>query len=157
MIDVPSICADPQEIVFQAGRDALSDQDGVVTGIRQRTGTLLAAHALVASFLGATTVKARGLHGWSWAALVALLLGLIIAAVLLTNWNLRFALDAPDLYAELYDEALAEADADTLGWLVSAAYGYHNLRRANAKRVTIMGVLLTLLGALMVLQTLFGS
>jgi hypothetical protein len=40
-------------IVFQAGRDALADQDSVVTGIRQRTRTLLATHALVASFLGA--------------------------------------------------------------------------------------------------------
>jgi hypothetical protein len=99
-----------EEIVFQAGRDALADQDGVVNGVRQRTGTLLAAHALVASFLGATTVKAKGLHGFSWAALVALLLGLIIAAVLLSNWKLRFAVDAPDLYAELYDEAAAEAD-----------------------------------------------
>lgn len=141
--------------MFQAGRDALADQDSVVTGIRQRTGTLLAAHALVASFLGATTVKAKGLHGFSWAALVALLLGLLIAAVLLSNWQVRFAVDAPDLYAELYDEAAAEAEQDTLGWLVSAAYGYHNLRRTNAPRVRTMGVLLTVLGVLMVLQTLF--
>jgi hypothetical protein len=144
-----------EEIVFQAGRDALADQDGVVTGIRQRTGTRLAAHALVASFLGATTVKAKGVHGFSWAALVALVLGLIISAVLLSNWKLRFAVDAPDLYAELYDDAVAEAELGTLGWLVSAAYGYHNLRRANAKRVRIMSVLLTLLGIAMVLQTLF--
>ena len=144
-----------EEIVFQAGRDALADQDGVVTGIRQRTGTLLAAHALVASFLGATTVKAKGLHGFSWAALVALVLGLVISAILLSNWKLRFAIDAPDFYAELYDEAASEAETDTLGWLVSAAYGYHNLRRANASRVRIMGGLLTVLGVLMVLQTLF--
>jgi len=53
-----------EEIVFEAGWDALSDQDSVVTGIRQGTGTLLAADALVASFLGATTVKAKGLHGF---------------------------------------------------------------------------------------------
>lgn len=144
-----------EEIVFQAGRDALAGQDSGVTGIRQRTGTLLAAHALVASFLGATTVKAKGLHGFSWAALVALLLGLVIAAVLLSNWDLRFAIDAPDFYTELYDEAVAEAETETLGWLVSAPYGYHNLRRANAKRVRIMGRLLTVLGILMVLQTLF--
>ncbi|MGH2928284.1 MAG: hypothetical protein ACRDL8_08780, partial [Solirubrobacteraceae bacterium] len=64
-----------EEIVYQAGRDALADQDSVVTGVRQRTGTLLAAHALVASFLGATTVKAKGLHGFSWAALAALVIG----------------------------------------------------------------------------------
>lgn len=43
-----------EEIVFEAGRDALADQDSVVTGIRQRTGTLLAAHALVASFPGSS-------------------------------------------------------------------------------------------------------
>ena len=75
--------------------------------------------------------------------------------MLLSNWKLRFALDAPDLYLELYDEAADEAESDTLGWLVSAAYGYHNLRRTNARRVRIMGVLVTLLGVLMVLQTLF--
>jgi hypothetical protein len=111
---------------------------------------------LVASFLGATTVKAKGLHGFSWAALVALLLGLIISAVLLSNWQLRFAVDAPDFYAELYDEAVAEAETDTLGWLVSAAYGYHSLRRADAQRVRIMGHLLTVLGAAMVLRPSFG-
>lgn len=144
-----------EEIVYQAAHDALGDQDSVVTGIRQRTGTLLAAHALVASFLGATTVKAKGLHGLSWAALAALLLGLVVSAVLLSNWKLRFAIDAPDFYAELYDEAAAEAEAGTLGRLVSAAYGYHNLRRRNVKRVRIMGFLLTAVGVLMVLQTIF--
>lgn len=41
-----------EEITYEAGRHALSDQDALVSGIRQRTGTLLAAHALVASFLG---------------------------------------------------------------------------------------------------------
>lgn len=144
-----------EEIAFEAGRDALADQDRVVTGIRQRTGTLLAAHALVASFLGATTVKSKGLHGFSWAALIALVVGLVISAVLLSNWKLRFAIDAPDFYAELYDEAVSESDSGTLGWLVSAAFGYHNLRRANASRVRVMGVLLTILGVLMVLQTIF--
>jgi len=113
-----------EEVVYDAAKAALSDQDGVVTGIRQRTGTLLAAHALVASFLGATTVKARGLHGFGWFAVVALVAGLALAAVLLSNWDLRFAIDAPELYDELYESALQEAEADTLGWLVSAAYGY---------------------------------
>jgi hypothetical protein len=47
-----------EEIACEAGRDALADQETLVSGIRQRTGTLLAAHALVASFLGATTIRA---------------------------------------------------------------------------------------------------
>jgi hypothetical protein len=41
-----------EEITYDAGRHALADQESLVAGIRQRTGTLLAAHALVASFLG---------------------------------------------------------------------------------------------------------
>ena len=47
-----------EEITYEAGRAALADQESLVSGIRQRTGTLLAAHALVASFLGATVVHA---------------------------------------------------------------------------------------------------
>jgi hypothetical protein len=143
-----------EEIVYEAGRTALADQDAAVTGIRQRTGTLLAAHALVASFLGATTVKAKGLHGFSWWAVAALVLGLVVAAILLSPWKLRFAIDAPQLYEQLYPAALAEAEAETLGWLVAAAYGYQELRAANTTRVRWMSVLLTLLGFLMVLQTL---
>jgi hypothetical protein len=37
-----------------------------VAGIRQRTGTLLAAHALIASFLGGTTIRVEGLEALSW-------------------------------------------------------------------------------------------
>jgi len=91
--------------------------------------------------------------GAGWRA--ALVLGLAVAAVLLSNWKLRFAIDAPELYVALYTAAADEADEETLGWLVSAAYGYQELRAANASRVNVMGRLLTGLGVLMVLQTLF--
>jgi hypothetical protein len=43
-----------EEIAYDAGRAALSEQETLVAGVRSRTGTLLAAYALVASFLGAT-------------------------------------------------------------------------------------------------------
>jgi len=69
-------------------------------------------------------VRAKGLHGWSWGAVASLVIGLAIAAVLLSNWKLRFAIDAPELYDELYKTADAEAGDETLGWLVSVAYGY---------------------------------
>ena len=71
-----------EEITYEAGRDALADQESIVTGIRQRTGTLLAAQALVASFLGAATIREHGLAPWSYAALAVLLAGLAVAAVL---------------------------------------------------------------------------
>ena len=126
-----------EEIAYDAGRHALADQDALVTNIRQRTGTLLAAHALVASFLGSTTIRAQhGLHGWGWIALAALVIGLVVSAVLLAPWNMKFAVDARNLYEQLYAQAAAEADDETLGWLVAAGYGYQELRDENACKVT---------------------
>jgi hypothetical protein len=143
-----------EEITYEAGRSALADQESLVAGIRQRTGTLLAAHALVASFLGATTVRAQGLRALGWVALVALVLGLLAAAVLLAPWRMKFAVDARELYDELYEEASAEAEADTLGWLAAAGYGYQRLREENSERVRRMSWLSGTVGVLMVLQTL---
>ncbi len=54
-----------EQITYDAGRQALADQESLVAGIQQRTGTLLAAHALVASFLGGATLRDQGC---SWLA-----------------------------------------------------------------------------------------
>jgi hypothetical protein len=143
-----------EEITYEAGRHALADQEALVSGIRQRTGMLLAAHALVASFLGATTIRVYGVDGWGGAALTALVGGLVVSAVLLAPWSLKFAVDARDLYNELYKQASEEAPADTLGWLAAAGYGYQALREENAKKVRVMSWLSGALGGLMVAQTL---
>jgi len=143
-----------EEIAYEAGRDALADQEALVAGVRQRTGTLLAAHALVASFLGATTIRETGLEAWGWIALGSLVLGLVAAAILLAPWNLKFSVDAKQLYDELYEQAAAEAEADTLGWLAAAGYGYQALREENSGRVKWMSRISGALGVLMVVQTL---
>jgi hypothetical protein len=143
-----------EEIVYEAGRAALADQESLVAGIRQRTGTLLAAHALVASFLGAATIRETGLDVWAWCAVGLLVVGLVVAGVLLAPWKLTFSVDARELHTELYDQAEAEADAGTLGWLAAAGYGYQALRERNADRVTWMSRISAALGVLMVLQTL---
>lgn len=143
-----------EEIVYEAGRDALADQEALVAGVRQRTGTLLAAHALVASFLGGTTIRETGLDASGWIAVGLLVLGLCAAAVLLAPWKLKFSVDARRLYGEIYDEAAAEAEAGTLGWLASAGYGYQALREKNHNRVQWMSRISGALGVLMVFQTL---
>jgi hypothetical protein len=143
-----------EEITYDAGRHALADQEALVAGIRQRTGTLLAAHALVASFLGATTIKAVGLDGWGWVALAALVAGLAIAAILLAPWEFKFAVGAEHLYDALFAQAAAEAAGDTLGWLAAAGYGYQALREENAPKVRRMSRMSGLLAILMVTQTL---
>lgn len=143
-----------EEIAYDAGRHALSEQESEVAGIRQRTGTLLAAHALVASFLGATTLGADGLQGWSWIALTSLFVGLVVAAVLLAPWRLSFALDAGILYEDLHDELLLAVTSDSPVWLAAAGYAYEKVRDQNVSRVRAMSVLLAVLSLVLVLQTL---
>lgn len=61
-------------------------------------------------------------------------------------WQLKFAVDARDLYSELYKQAAEEAQADTLGWLAAAGYGYQALREENAAKVRTMSWLSGALG-----------
>jgi len=143
-----------EEITYEAGRHALADQEALVAGIRQRTGTLLAAHALVASFLGATTIQATGLDIFAWPALIALTVGLILAAIVLSPWDLKFAVNARDLYEALSERAALEADSATLGWLADVGYGYQALRDANEGKVGRMSLMSRALSVLLVLQTL---
>ena len=143
-----------EEIAYEAGRDALADQASIVSEIRRSTGTLLAAHALVASFLGAAVLRAGGLHDWSWAALAALVAGLVVAATLLAPWRLAFAVEPRELYRELYERARSEARTNAGEWLVAAGLGYERLRERNARRVNLMSTLSTTLAALIVVQTL---
>lgn len=142
-----------EEITYDAGRHALADQESLVAGIRQRTGTLLAAHALVASFLGGATIRAQGLGTLGSVGLACLVLGLVAAAALLAPWRLKFAVNAGDLYKQLYEQARAEAKPETLGWLAAAGFGYQALREENARAVTRMSWLSGALGVLMVVQT----
>jgi hypothetical protein len=142
-----------EQITYEAGRSALADQESLVAGVRQRTGTPLAAHALVASFLGATAVHNHGLSVWSWLALAVLVVGLVAAAILLAPWKLKFAVDARDLYEGLYARAASEADRDTLAWLAAAGFTYQDLRAENAVKVSRMSILSGALGILMVVQT----
>jgi hypothetical protein len=143
-----------EEVAYEAGRDALADQERLVAGIRQRTGTLLAAHALVASFLGATAIREAGLDVSGWLALTALVSGLIVAAVLLAPWNMRFAIDAKDLYEALYERAAAETADETYGWLADVGYTFQAMREGSDRRVRAMSFLSGTLGVLMVVQTL---
>ena len=150
MADVKRI----EEIAYETGRHALADQEALVAGIRQRTGTLVAAHALVASFVGATTLTAVGLDALAWVALTALTVGLILAAIVLAPWDLRFAFGAPDLYGMLAERAGSDTGSRSLGWLVEAGFGYQALRDANAPKVRWMSRLSGTLSALLVVQTL---
>ena len=144
-----------EEVTYEAGRHALAEQESVVAGIRQRTGTLLAAHALTTSFLGGTAIHGGGVGPVGYFALGLLLLGLATAAVLLAPWwSLDFAVDAPALYEELYAMAAAEADRGTLAWLARAGFSYDALRKRNRPAVRRLSWLSGLLAVLLLVSTI---
>lgn len=141
-----------EQIAYDAGRRALADQEALVAGIRQRTGTLLAAHALVASFLGATTIRTHGLVPLTWIALVALASGLMIAAIILSPWRLRFSLDVRNLYDSM--RRLDAARVDSADRTVAVGLAHQEVREENESRVRRMSALSGALAMLMVVQTL---
>jgi hypothetical protein len=49
-------------------------------------------------------------------------------------------IDARQLYEDLHDLAVAESQADTLGWLATAGYSYQALRDENAPKVRGMSL-----------------
>lgn len=79
--------------------------------------------------------------------------GLLAAAILLAPWHLRFSLDARQLYSGLYEQAIAEAEAQALGWLAVAGFGHQDLHDENAVKARRMSWLSGTLGVLTVLQT----
>jgi hypothetical protein len=138
-----------EDIIYDAGRAALADQEATIAGIRQRTGTLLAAQALVASFLGSSVLRSDGFTGWGRAATITLVIGLVLAAAVLAPWRMEFSVDTRELYDQLDGETLDEVPA-----LVAVAFIYQDLRWANASRERTMRDLSAVLGVVTVVQTL---
>lgn len=100
--------------------DALRRQDNDLGDLRARTGTLLTAASLIATFLGGQALAREGLSLWIVLALAAF--GLAIALciyVLLPKDSLTFGLDAHRAYAALYDirEDEGEIDRRLADWL----------------------------------------
>jgi hypothetical protein len=82
---------------------ALAQQEQALTELRARTGTLLTASSLIASFLGAQAISRNGLNAWIVLALFAFGVSVVLCIyVLLPKERLIFALDAPETYEALY-------------------------------------------------------
>jgi hypothetical protein len=92
-----------EEIAHDAAVRALEEQRVSLDELRGRTGPLLTAASVAASFLGAQAIAEHGLTVWVVLALAAFGASVLAClAVLLPREGLVFALDAPVLYEELY-------------------------------------------------------
>jgi len=93
-----------EQAAYEIAVRALGQQEQALTELRARTGTLLTASSLIASFLGAQAIARNGLSVWIVLALVAFGISVVLSIyVLLPKDGLIFALDAPETYAALYD------------------------------------------------------
>ncbi|MDP9345890.1 MAG: hypothetical protein M3P44_09220 [Actinomycetota bacterium] len=96
MTDVPTI-------VYELALRSLDQQERELAELRARTNTVIAAAALIASFLGAAAIREHGgLSAGSVVALVILVLTGGLSLYVLWPRELSFAFDARATYAELY-------------------------------------------------------
>jgi Mn-containing catalase len=99
-----NVAEELEVVAMRFASEALDKQDATLSELRARTGTVLAASSIVASFLGATAISRDGLSVWSIAALVALGATLVLCVtVLLPREDVSFSVDGPEVYEELYE------------------------------------------------------
>jgi hypothetical protein len=114
------VVRDISELAFELSRRSLTQQEGALNELRARTGTVLAASALVASFLGGRAVAAPG-HGWLTGVGFALF-ALSVASSAWVLWpksGLVFALRGSVLFREEADdpEGLPETERRLATWI----------------------------------------
>jgi hypothetical protein len=125
---------DLAELAYTLSLRTLVQQEASLNELRARTGTLLAAATLVASFLGATAIARDGFDVWTVFALIALVASVVFAArVLLPQGEMIFSLRGSALYEfETEDEVgIAETYRRLTYWLE----GYHEENRPKVARL----------------------
>jgi hypothetical protein len=93
------------QLSYEAGVRALDLQERAIEQLRGRTGLLLAASSLTASFLGGQTIShANGLGKLSGIALIALGASIALSVyVLLPKSGFVFSLSGVGMFEELFD------------------------------------------------------
>lgn len=114
---MPAVLA---ELAYRSSAQALVQQEAALNELRSRTGTLLAANAVTASFLGAVALKGGRLDAAAGLAVICFVVSLGAALfILLPRTGLRFSISGPVLYETLYDcgEDAEEVHRRTAYWL----------------------------------------
>lgn len=129
-----SSCSDGLEnLAYQLSLKALERQDRVLDELRARTGTMLAASSIAASFLGGQAAGADS------GVLTVLAVGMFVASiaaltyVLLPKGNLIFSVRGSVLFEEEFEEAVALAE--TYRRLAYWLEGYHDANQVIVDRL----------------------
>lgn len=112
-----------EELAYELGLRALEQQERVLEELRARTGVLLAATALVASFLGGRALTTDTTPWLALSGVAAAVLSILVAVYLLApKSNLEFALDGAAVYEHFVREGAELTDVRrTLAYWLSDA------------------------------------
>jgi hypothetical protein len=109
-----------QALSYELSLRALDQQERAIEELRNRTGTLLAASSLLASFLGARAIDRAGVDGVALIPLLAFVGSVLLSVyVLAPKSNLEFALRGSEVweYFVSEDDDLAEAHRTLAYWI----------------------------------------
>jgi hypothetical protein len=142
------------ELSYAEGVRALEVQERSIDQLRARTGILLAATSLTASFLGAQTVQhASGLDTLGGLALISLIVSIgLCIYVLLPKEGFVFSLNAKEMYERLFD--FEEDDEEVRRRLV---YWLEEYRQDNQKKIDSLGSYFFAAAVALLLQLVFWS
>lgn len=137
----------PYELAYEASRHAIEDQADVLERLQSRAGTLLAATAVVTSFLGAQAfaragARTKGLPSLHVLSYTSGAIALFVCVALLTlaallPYGVRFSVSAAKMF-EVIDE---RADSDPVGGkeaLRAIAFQYEALYEANRRPIRVL-------------------
>jgi hypothetical protein len=140
------------EIIYEQAQKALEQQERQVNELRQRTGTLLAAAALTASFFGAAALGHDGIIAPVVLAAVALAVTVLSGLYVLYPHQLEFSADARLLYDDLVGD---QEHPDSL--LLRIAFGFRDTRERNGKVVDRLARCLAIAAVALVVQIAFWT
>jgi len=97
------VAGDLERLAYEAALRALDKQEGLLEELRSRTGILLAASSLAASFLGRDAFQDPGSTTVAILALVAFVVSVAASVyILMPKRELLFSQSGPALYEGLY-------------------------------------------------------
>jgi hypothetical protein len=142
------------KLSHEAAIHALDLQERGVEQLRARTGTLLAASSLTASFLGAQAIRRGSSIGTLAAfALVALACSIVLCIyVLLPKSDFVFEISPSRMYESLFEVAEDESEVHR-----HLAYWLEDFWRANQAKIDILGRYFLVAAMALILQLAFWS
>lgn len=135
------------QLTYEQAQKALEQQERQVNELRQRTGTLLGAAALTASFFGSAALGRDGVAAPVILAGVALAVTVLSGLYVLYPHEMEFASDAQRLY-----DALEPDRDDPERVHLRLAFGLRDTREHNGRRVDWLARCLAIAAVALVIQ-----